>query len=386
MKTLLVQDYLKSGKSLENLKSEYGVNSYVTNGKISLNYDMILASRFDPLSAQCRGLILREKTYEIVAYGLNRFYNLAEVQSDLNLDWNTAIYENKLDGTCIICYFDNILNKWCCATRSRSEADVNFDNIMTFSELVDYTISTQFYKNNFSNINNLMNFVFPIWSKDYTFVFELTTPLNRIVCKYNDYKLTLLAVRNNKTFLEEDPLQWSRPDLELMVPETFKFSDLQNLIEVINTWNPEQYEGVVIKDCNFNRVKVKNLQYVAFNKLRDSLSASPRNCLEIILLDKSDDLVGMLPDFILDRINSLKIALKKVFEITENDFNDIKNIDDMKSFAMQAELKLWPAALYALKRNKVSDLKDFAVGKKLIDGKISTPSIDKLLYLCEKMK
>lgn len=101
MKTLLVQDYLRSGKTLENLVLEHGVYSKVTNGKIALSYDQLEASNTDLLACECRGLVLEEKTYNIIACPMFRFFNDSQV--DLipkDFDWPSAKFEEKMDGCC----------------------------------------------------------------------------------------------------------------------------------------------------------------------------------------------------------------------------------------------------------------------------------------------
>lgn len=101
MKTLLIQDYLRSGKTLEDLVVEHGVYSKITNGKIALSYDQLEAKNTDPIACECRGLVLEENTYNIVAFPLMRFFNDSQV--DLipkDFDWESAKYQTKMDGCC----------------------------------------------------------------------------------------------------------------------------------------------------------------------------------------------------------------------------------------------------------------------------------------------
>jgi hypothetical protein len=384
MKTLLVQDYLRSGKTLQDLKIEHGIDSYLHNGKIALNYNMIEAKNDDLLACQCRGLILRDSNYSIENYVMDRFFNLSETGSAADIDWNTASFEEKLDGSLISVYVDSYTNKWCSSTRKRPEADgIIDDSDLTFADLVDFTIKGQF---KFENLNDFMDTVFSKEARDYCFAFEITTPMNRIVCNYSDFKLTLLAIRNKITLLEEDPKIWAKPKIGLNTPKTYSFNNIDDMVEVIKNWNPSEHEGVVVKDHKFQRVKVKSPAYTAYNKLRDSLTTSYRGCVEIILLEKDDDVMSMMPEFIQDRIMKLKKLIKEVFQITEKDYQELKSIENMKEFALNAETKLWPAALFTLKRGKTPDLKTFALGNgKLDNGKTSSSSIDKVLELCSKL-
>lgn len=393
--TLLVQEYLKSGKSLEDLYTEHGVKSNITNNKISLNYDQIEASNGDPLACQCRGLILRENTYEIVACPMFRFFNIEQKEFAADIDWSSAAYEEKLDGTCLIVYFDDLQNTWCSATRSRSEADCGIDGSdVTFSMLANEICKSMYNKihsdNSNKNLNDLMDATQRLHPeiniKTKTFIFELTSPINRIVCQYNDSKLTLLAVRDNISLEEEDPNFWNaKEEFGILTPQLYYFNDVSNMIEVIRSWDPKEHEGVVVKDKYWNRIKVKNPAYLAYNHMRDSLATSMRGCAEVILLGKDDDVVGMMPDMIANRILKLKPAIAKVIEITTKDYDELKHIENMKEFALEAQKRLWPAALFALKRGKTKDLREFSLGNRTDVSKIPQNATDSILELAKKV-
>src|SRR5260221_4501281 len=123
--TLLVQEYLRSGKTLKDLEVDHGVFSYVQNGKIGLNYGMIEAKDSDLLSSQCRGLILDEQTFEVIACPLFRFFNHGQGSVPEDFDWDSARAETKLDGSMLNCYWHN--EQWNVGTRGRPEADGTID-------------------------------------------------------------------------------------------------------------------------------------------------------------------------------------------------------------------------------------------------------------------
>lgn len=392
---LLVQKYLQSGKTLDDLYTEHGVKSNVAHDKISLNYDQIEASNSDELACQCRGLILREGTLDILACPMFRFFNLEQEGVAADIDWESAVFEEKLDGTCIIVYWDDWKEKWCVATRSRSEADCGIDDSdLTFSDLVDQTCYSMFGRNNpavftyakvgLAELMNEMQKLHPSADcKKRTFVFELTSPINRIVCKYNDATLTLLAVRNNLTLEEENPQLWREEKVfGVKTPKIYSFNNVNHMVQVIREWNPEEHEGIVVKDRYWNRIKVKN---PIRNSLSTSLSTSLRTCVEVILLGKDDDVIGMMPDVIAKRIIRLKPAIQKVLQQTQQDYDELKGIEDMKAYALEAQKRLWPGALFALKRGKVTDLHTFSLGNKPGVAKIPTSAVDTMLRLAKQV-
>ena len=393
MTELLVQKYLRSGKTLEELYTEHGVKSYVCNGKVGLNYDMLEALNSDPLACECRGLILREGSFDIVACPMFRFFNKEQVEVAADIDWNTAVYEEKMDGSMVVVGWD--YDQWRCGTRGRPEADGTIDDgDVKFSDLVDCTVHYMLQREDFahgritmfdcaSNLQSLMQLA----DKNKTYVFELTSPINRIVCKYNEHTLTLLAVRDNITLQELDPREEVHIFMKFGVktPKLYVFNNINHMIQVVREWNPEDHEGVVVKDGNFNRIKVKNPSYLAFNKLRDSLSTSLKGCIEVILLGKDDDVIPMMPDMIANRIIALKPVVAKVLKQTQADFDELKDIESMKDYAFAAKERLWPAALFALKRHKTPDLKTFALGGEAPSAKLPSNVGQTMLELCRML-
>jgi len=385
MTELLVQKYLRSGKTLDDLFQEHGVKSYISNGKIGLNYSQLEAKGSDPLACECRGLILEEGSFNIIACPMFRFFNMEQKEVAAKIDWNTAGYYEKLDGSCVNVY--NYKGKWQCATRGRPEADGNIDGgELKFSDLVDATIRfMRLGKNLHEAMERLTSSNSIVGLSERTLSFELTSPVNRIVCRYETYYMTLLAIKNNKTLKEESPELWAeRLGGAFKTPKKYSFNNINHLIQVIKEWSPEEHEGIVVKDANYNRIKVKSPQYLAYNHLRDSLSTSLRGCVEVLLLGKDDDVIPMMPEIIARRITLLKPLVAEVFRRTEKDYAELKGINDMKTYALAVKDRLWPAALFALKRNKTPDLRTFSLGR-MVGSKIPSNATANMLELCRQV-
>ena len=300
---------------------------------------------------------------------------------------NNIIVHNSL----MIVYFDDFQKKWCVGTRSRPEANGTIDDSdYTFAKLFD-AATVEMFKDKTANIQSLMNDA----NKNYTYCFELTSPFNRIVCQYDDIGLTLLATRDITDLQEidiDDVFErmmkagtkfsdvWSA--LGVKKPEQFAFNNINHMIQVVRDWDPREKEGIVIRDANFNRIKVKNPAYIAYNHMRDSLATSWRGCVAVILLGKDDDVIGMMPEMIADRIRTLKPIIQKVLKQTQEDYDELKDLESMKDYALEARERLWPGALFALKRGKTKDLQTFALGN--VEGvtKIPTNATKSMLSLC----
>lgn len=354
MKELLVQRFLRDGGTAEELLAKHGVRLKPFNGKASLIYDQLGAPENDPLANQCRGLVLREGTWNALAYPFDRFFNHGTPQA-AEIDWSTAAFEEKLDGTLLIVYWDDVSGHWRAATRSMSEAHGDVDGVGTFAELADRA-SIRLCG---LPLDGLMCSCKA--DRGCTFMFELTGPYNRIVCQYEELGLTLLGVRDLTTFEELRPELWAAT-LGVPVPRRWHFSNLTELAEVMRDWHPAQHEGVVVKDAQFRRVKVKSPQYVAAHHATDSLGSSWRSCTEAVLSGAADDIESLVPEYVRERIVKVKGALRFLTAKVEEDMLDLGGIDDMKEFAASAVVRIWPAALFTLKRGKAESMEAFLKG------------------------
>jgi hypothetical protein len=449
--SLLVQDFLAT-HSLRELREQHGVYaSFSKSGhKFSLNYDQLEAQESDPLAQECRGLILSSEDgsiyphvevdgkrnfddvipgkTKVLAYPMKRFFNYGQGAA-ANVNWsdpNLAVLE-KLDGTLCIVYYDWFTNAWCVATRSVPEADLIMDNgIFTFRTLFEKALKDTSGKD-FDTYTGLLN-------KNVTYCFELTTPYNRIVVNYTENRVTLLAARSmygdfkeidlqllstSKKWVAYDDLDKNIKDhlvslgktkenvgaalvdapfnlIGVPIAHAYTYTSVSELIDLVSSLNPMEHEGVVVRDSNFNRVKVKNAAYVAYNRTREVLGTSERNCLELIFQEKDDDVIPFLPEEIVKNLLKIKDGLRKVIEYHDMTYTVVKGAADLtqagdkKTFALLAQkvLKssqengkpLWQAPFFQMFDGKVQNMKDFIVQNKK-DGTWSNSFLDKFLEL-----
>lgn len=351
---LLAQTYLRNGGTYTGLLTEYGVKATPHNGKVSLAYYQLAARNNCPLACQCRGLILREGSWDIVAYPFNRFFNDGQDEA-ATIDWSTARFEDKLDGTLLIVYFDDVAGRWMCGTRNMCEAQGNINGAGTFAELADRAcVEMGVYA---TDLHSFMDGIAA--NRRHTYMFELTGPYNTIVCQYRELSLTLLGIRSLDSFEELDPTgpaNW----MGLPTVKTWSFANLAELTEVMRGWDPRDYEGVVVKDAHFNRIKVKSPAYLAAAHAAESLGNSWRAVCDAILTGAADDLIGIVPPLVEERILKLRPVIAEVIARTEADYSDICGEDNMKSFAEMAKVRLWPSALFSVKRQKADSVTEFA--------------------------
>lgn len=412
MSKLLAQEYLET-HTFGDLAKDHGVYaSFSKSGhKFSLNYDQIEAKESDPLAQECRGLVLSAKTGEsftskavmvngrlnydtispgvttILAFPMKRFFNHGQ-GSAAEIDWSDpklAVLE-KLDGTLCIVYHDPFTDKWCVATRSVPEADLTMDNGM-------FTFRTLFEK----ALEETTGYAFEgfkwFLDKHHTYCFELTTPYNRIVVEYKNNGVTLLAVRNLVTLGE---LDFSHPVIDalpkkLPLVQAHTYTTVDELVTWVSSLNPMEHEGVVVRDGKFNRIKVKNAAYVAYNKVRDALATSPRNIVELILAEKDDDVVPFLPEEIVKNLQTIKTGIQKVIKEHDEAYllakveADKIAPGDKKTFAIliTKNKELWTAPFFQMFDGKAVNMKDF-IAKNRKDGTWGNSFLDKMLELANR--
>jgi len=399
---LLVQKYLEN-HSFGDLAREHGVYaSFSKSGhKFSLNYDQIEAKESNPLAQECRGLVLALEdgrpifadvtsgkpnrdnmtpgNTTILAYPMNRFFNHGQ-GSAANIDWSDpslAILE-KLDGTLCIVYYDPFTYKWCVATRSVPEADLFMDNGV-------FTFRTLFEKACQDTLGYAFDQLTEKLDARFTYCFELTTPYNRIVVNYPHNRITLLATRNLLTLQEVNPRELQ---LEVPVVDAHTYTTINELLDWVSSLNPMEHEGVVVRDANFNRIKVKNAAYVAYNKVRDALGTSERNCIELILAEKDDDVIPMLPEEIVKNLLKIKAGLQVALKLYDDHYVAVKaeadsvNLGDKKTFAILVtqNKNMWHAPFFQMFSGKAQNMKDF-ITKNRKDGTWGDSFLDKLLEL-----
>jgi len=259
-----VLDFLRT-HSLTDLETAHGVYARWDNEgtKFSLSYDQLEAKDSDPVSQQCRGLILRpvvsmahlgsevrSKTIVgeclVLAWPMDRFFNYGqEAAAEVDLsDPKTMIYE-KLDGTLCIVYFDDLKGKWCVATRSVPEADLPVDGWgeYTFASLFEEAFLAT--SGGWDSLHHAMEEVGG--TGGLTWCFELLTPQNQVVVKHKDKRVVLLSVRGREdgNYGESHDLRWYANQIQVPMAPCHQAGSMDALVAFVNSRSGTDYEGVV---------------------------------------------------------------------------------------------------------------------------------------------
>jgi len=343
-----VQEYLRK-HGVEKLKEEFSIVVSDYPDRIVLNYNQIESPRFHPICDECRALILHKDSYEVMSRAFDRFYNVGEGEAWKNFPVNMARIDSKLDGTLISVYWDG--KEWCVATRKMAFAEGQTPFGKTFRQLFDEA----------QNLDSVWEFLNKEECRLFTWIFELTSPENRVVTPYSQTKINLIGARV-KTTGDEAMGTFLDAVAEVMKvdrPKPYKFEDLDEVVKAANSLDLMD-EGFVLviesPDGSHARLKCKNESFVAIAHMRDNGQISPRRILALLMDNEHFEYLQYFPedksyfDFVekiygevIDRIVNLK--------------DKYLNIQDQKEFALtiiaEIKLPLEKAVLFQCRKGKL---------------------------------
>jgi hypothetical protein len=223
-----------------------------------------------------------------------KFSNYGEPGAD-PVDWNRALYvRDKLDGSLLKLLKETDGNDlW--TTNGSFDMDVEIpENYAaatderlsppyTFASLRDYAL-----RGREEEIKNLP----PLW----TFMFELTSPYNKIIVPYRETKLTLLGCRDSEG--REHTPEWARKEFSLTfdTPEVYPLKNVDEIIAYCESIGANDREGVVVQDERFNRVKIKASHYVSLFRLKGDDHFSDERIFLAIKQGYIDDALAAWPE------------------------------------------------------------------------------------------
>ena len=282
------------------------INIKVDGNFAIFNYG-ITSDFSNPIIQEARGIIINLVTLEVVCWPFRKFGKYDEYYAD-TIDWKSAVVQEKIDGSIIKLWFDKDNLQWKWSTNSMinaADAICNKESGETFMDAIRKTKEYEtmidlvdgfayksiydeakikiIHTNYDSDINTKLGHL--------TYIFELTTPDNRVVINHKYYEMTLIGARNNITGDEYDLL------IDCIDrPRKYDLHHLDDCIEWCKIMNNDEYnmignvyhEGFVVVDKNFNRVKIKTPEYMLFHGLISGDKVSVKNLVELIYYNRLD--------------------------------------------------------------------------------------------------
>ncbi len=334
-----VIEYIKNN-GLESLNTDFGIDIKEYDDLIVLNYNQINSPKTHPVVMECRALIL-DKQYNVVSRSFDRFFNLGEVNTKLDLD-NSVVYE-KADGSLINIYFNPYDYRWEISTRKSAYAEVPHTTGGTFREKVLEALGLT--EEEFQFCCNI------ILGEGITYIFEFIGYINRHVTQYSKNELVFLAARSITG--EYQTNSWyellDETFVNIRLPKVFKFSNETDLKESINKL-PVLEEGyVVLNIITGERIKVKNPSFLAVFNLRCNGVPSVSRMIKLVTENDYEEYLVYFPeDFALFKpfIDTYEKLIHEMNHVWES----VKDIEGQKDFALTIKDYLFKDLLFGCRK------------------------------------
>jgi len=344
---LEITNFIKSNPNWEDILTgdPYYIKIKRDNDYVLLKYDQIRSDMTISLVRECRGVILDETdNFSPVCVPFFKFGNIGESYVP-DIDWGSARVQEKLDGSLIKLWYHK--NKW--HISSNGEIDARNAHVSS-ARLIDaqktdlHTLFTEAWSKTGRNLDEL--------DKNFIYMFELTSPHNRIVVKYEDTMIRHIGTRDIGTLLECDK------DIGVAKPREFTFKTLEECIENAKHLGYDD-EGYAVVDKYFNRVKIKSPLYVALNHISQGVTTYG-NIVEIIQRNEQDEFLTYFPEFY-ESFNKVITGIE-TFSISQtSSFAEIKamEFESRKALAEVVTKTKCPACLFALIDGKVNNAREW---------------------------
>lgn len=273
MQELQIQKFLRSGKTLSDLYQRYEIQNTLSEDKSKVVFNYRVLSPLDAKIVQeSRALVLEVDTWNVLSKAPDAFFAVDESYAQKTLekfDWKSAKAMTKLDGALITLYEHN--GEWNVCTRYSADGSLKVYSVNASPSNTDWFNLTktcvQEMGYSWDEFTSQLN-------PDIFYTFELTSPENRILVVYTDRKITLVAAIERETLSEVDIYGLDFPKLKVDFVNVDSIDEANQLIE--KNSDPLSYEGYILIDKNFNRLKLRNpkfLQMLQFHSPQDELTA-----------------------------------------------------------------------------------------------------------------
>lgn len=273
MKELQIQKFLRSGKTLSDLYQRYEIQSTLSEDKSKVVFNYRVLSPLDAKIVQeSRALVLEVDTWNVLSKAPDAFFAVDEPYAQKILekfDWESAKAMTKLDGALVTLYEHK--GEWNVCTRYSADGSLKVYSVNASPSDTDWFNLT---KTCIKDMGYSWDEFTSQLNPDIFYTFELTSPENRILVVYTDRKITLVAAIDRKTLNEIDIYNLDFPKLKVDFVKVDSLDDANKLI--VKNSDPLLYEGYVLIDKNFNRLKLRNpkfLQMLQFYSSQDELTA-----------------------------------------------------------------------------------------------------------------
>lgn len=293
-----------------NVRAVYKDDLVIFNYTHAAQYE----GRWNWFERVCRGLILNAKTGEVIARPFDKFFNWGERGHKAGWDTYIVMVTEKIDGSLGILYRDSGMYK--VSTRG------TFDS--------EQAIWATNHLNAYYDLCKL--------PPEFTLLFEIVYPENRIVVDYGDDEdLFLLAIRNRFTgeYLPfyPDTYEWAE-FFGFPVPRVDVFNNVTDIIAATDNL-PGSEEGWVAEFSDGQRFKFKGDAYLELHRLISNTSF--KRVLSWVADGSYSAMIDGVPDEFLGQVREWKAFIDDTVSLTKTAVENVFHLapkGDRKEFAV----------------------------------------------------
>lgn len=308
---LKIQEFILAHDNWRELLADAPYNLKISedDGYVLFKYNQIASDFNEEICKEARGLILdTQDNFRVVRYAFKKFFNVDEGFA-ARLDWDTAVATEKIDGSIMSVWFAR--GKWHLSTNGTIDAfkaELNgVGPYKTFGELFESVLPLS----RFSEFSNIL--------AHQCYTFELVSPYNKVIIDYPETKVYLLSIRNMNTLVEHplDEVAEFANRFNFTMPQFYYMNDeagFRHLVEQM----PEGHEGIVVRDENGERVKIKTLLYFEMHRAKNNGVITLERIVDLIRANDHYEFLSYFPEYqsvfddVKRQIDHSEVVLEKV--------------------------------------------------------------------------
>ncbi len=287
---LKIQEFILAHDNWRELLADAPYNLKISedDGYVLFKYNQIASDFNEEICKEARGLILdAQDNFRVVRYAFKKFFNVDEGFA-AKLDWDTAVATEKIDGSIMSVWFAR--GKWHLSTNGTIDAfkaELNgVGPYKTFGELFESVLPLS----RFSEFSNIL--------AHQCYTFELVSPYNKVVIDYPETKVYLLSIRNMNTLVEHplDEVAEFAKRFNFTMPQFYYMNDEAGFRRLVEQM-PEGHEGIVVRDENGERVKIKTLLYFEMHRAKNNGVITLERIVDLIRANDHYEFLSYFPEY-----------------------------------------------------------------------------------------
>lgn len=305
---LKIQEFILAHNNWRELLANEPYNLKISedDGFVLFKYNQINSDFNEPICLEARGLILDStNNFKVVRFAFEKFFNLGEGFA-AHIDWNTAVASEKIDGSIMSVWYAR--GKWHLSTNGTIDAfKAELNGVGPYKTFGDL----------FESVMPLSKFEH--FNKNRCWTFELVSPYNKVVIDYPETKVYLLSVRDMETLdeLALDAVEILADANGLVAPQRYDLNNEEDYRKLVDSM-PEGHEGIVVRDANGERVKIKTLLYFQMHKAKNNGVITLERIVDLIRANDHYEFLSYFPEYqpIFDKVkqqlDNIEVVLEKV--------------------------------------------------------------------------